>query len=132
MVGVGTDLIEIERIERALARHGEYLVHRLLSPREREGFGGDIPARRLAGRFAAKEAVLKALGTGLRDCRWHDVEVINDPLGRPEVILSGALKGLAREQSVGRILLSITHSRSHALAFAVAERDKGDEQRSRG
>jgi holo-[acyl-carrier protein] synthase len=121
-VGVGADLVQVQRLAEALARHPG-MVTRLYTDEEiaycerhRE------PAARYAARFAAKEAVLKALGTGLaRGMRWRDVEVVSGPHERPTVVLRGAVARLAREQGIRDIQLALTHDGAYALACAVTE-----------
>ena len=86
--GTGIDLIEIERIERIITRRGEKFLSRVFTPGEIEySYRSGRPARHLAARFAAKEAVLKALGTGLRQVSWTDIEIQRDELGKPMVCL---------------------------------------------
>ncbi|NMA14050.1 MAG: holo-ACP synthase, partial [Clostridia bacterium] len=75
----------------------------------------------LAVRFAAKEAVLKAFGTGLRGCSWRDIEILSDPGGRPKVVLSGAAQKTAEQMGIMKISISLSHSKENALAFCVAE-----------
>lgn len=114
VTGVGTDIIEVSRIRESLARHPGFR-DRVLTPAEREicSSGGD-PAERVAGRFAAKEAVAKALG---RSLSWQDVEILSDERGCPVV----GLRGKALEVAAGRkVLVSISHCHSHAVAYAVA------------
>lgn len=123
IVGMGVDIVEVDRLEAALSRWGEPLLARLFSPGEYRVMPG--PRSRgqfFAGRFAAKEAVLKALGVGLRGCRWRDVEVGRDNRGRPVVRLQGPLVALAAKKGVGSVHLSISHSRRYAVATAVAVR----------
>lgn len=80
---------------------------------------------RLAGRFAAKEAILKLLGTGWRGkIAWTDIEIVNDPLGRPQVRLSGEVRKIASQQGVGDLSLSITHTANFVIASAVAIADE--------
>ncbi len=116
----GTDVIEIGRVARALVRH-PLLKARLFTAAEiAECEGKGNPAASFAGRFAAKEAVLKALGTGLRGVNWLDIEIRNNSLGEPEVSLFGPALELARSRNVQEIRVSISHSRDMALAFALA------------
>ncbi len=120
-MGVGLDIVEVERVADALTRHGERFLERVfLAGEQVPGRGGRTWLQRLAGRFAAKEAVLKALGTGLRRCRWRDVEVVRSPSGRPTVRLHGALAERAGELGVTEVLVSISHGRRYAVAVAVA------------
>jgi holo-[acyl-carrier protein] synthase len=121
-VGVGTDLVRIARIAEAMDRHPGFAA-RLFTPaeiayceRHRE------PGARYAARFAAKEAVLKALGTGLaRGMRWQDVEIVSAPNGRPLVRLHGAVAATARAQGITSVELSLAHEGEYALAFAVTQ-----------
>lgn len=130
IIGIGTDLLELERIRRILEQpHGGRFLERVLTPEERGHAEGRQGRRRLefvAGRFAAKEAVSKALGCGIgRELGFQDMHIVPDPSGRPVCRLSEAalerLQQLLQEGSV-RIHVSITHSESMASAYAVAER----------
>ena len=113
----GTDIIEIERMAAALQRRPE-LAERLFTPREREDLRSKGP-RSYAARFAGKEAVLKALGTGLRGLSWHDVEIISSPGGEPAVNLSPRAKALAEARGGSGVRVSLAHSQTQAIAFAV-------------
>ena len=118
MPGIGTDIVEVERVRQAVAKSGRRLLDRLFTPGEQALCGARRdPYPCYAGRFAAKEAVLKALGTGLAGCRWTDVQIERDPAGRPVVRLSGPAAVLAGD---ARVLVSISHDRERALAFALA------------
>lgn len=119
--GVGCDLCSISRMERATARSG--FCERVFLPGEREycaARGGQKFAS-LAARFAAKEAVLKALGTGLRYGSFQDIEIVQDELGKPEVRLYGTFAELAKSKSVTKIEVSLSHEREYAMAFVVLE-----------
>jgi holo-[acyl-carrier protein] synthase len=121
LLGVGTDLVEVDRFRVALDRRGERLVTRLFSDAERAyAFGHREPVPRLAARFGAKEAVMKALGVGLWRFKLRDVEVAREPSGRPTVVLHGAAATLAAERGVRAWHLSLTHTDTMAMAFAVA------------
>src|SRR5574341_848995 len=87
MLRTGVDIIEVERIRRAAERHGERFYQRFYTEIERRRYKGNYPS--LAARFAAKEAVAKVLGTGIGDCRWIEIEVVNGERGRPELALYG-------------------------------------------
>ncbi|TGG91100.1 holo-ACP synthase [Natronospirillum operosum] len=121
IVGVGTDIIRIARMEEAWTRHGERLAERILTPTERENLRDHAtPLRYLAKRWAAKEAVAKALGTGIRGgVGFQSIEVRNDDLGRPEVTLfDGALAQL--EACGGRqCWLTLSDEAEYAVAFVV-------------
>lgn len=120
--GVGMDVIEVDRVARLMQRRGESFLSRVFTPAERELLGtGKIAEQRAAGQFAAKEAVLKALGTGLRAGRWRDIVVGRDRLGRPVVTVAGALAEAAARRGVAEIHVSITHTRTYAAAVAVAQ-----------
>jgi holo-[acyl-carrier protein] synthase len=122
IVGVGTDLVEIERFRLALQRRGR-LPERLFSDDERAyAFRHRDPAPRLAARFAAKEAVMKALGVGLGAFKLRDVEVVRQRGGAPVVGLHGKAAVLADERGVTSWHLSLTHSDSMAMAVAIAVR----------
>jgi holo-[acyl-carrier protein] synthase len=124
MKSVGLDAIEIERVADAIARHGERFLARVYTPEERRvaESAGDAAAQFYAGRFAAKEAVLKALGTGYaQGLAFREVEILRDENGAPHVTLHGVARDRARELGITKILVSITHTRSDAHAVAVAE-----------
>jgi holo-[acyl-carrier protein] synthase len=122
IVGVGLDIVEVARVERALHRWGEAFGRRVFTDIERERAGsGRARSRRLAGRFAAKEAVMKALGSGWSRVGWREIEVTNEDNGRPAARLSGAAARLAEEAGVVRLHLSLSHSDLYATALAVAE-----------
>lgn len=123
ILGVGTDLCAVDRIERAL--ESPRFAERTLTPRERERLERLCPERRAefaAGRFAAKEAVAKALGTGFSGFGFREIEVMPDALGRPTVCLSGGAQARLSELSdCARAHVSISHDGGLALAFAVIE-----------
>ncbi len=124
--GLGIDLVELDRILWLWRRRGDRFADRILSPKERLASPagmGPAAVRFLAGRFAAKEAVLKALGTGLaRGILWREIEITNAPSGEPRVSLSGAAERLARRRRIGAVHITISHARTLACAAAVAER----------
>jgi len=117
IVGVGTDLIEIARVRKACEKQA--FLSRIYTREECRRFGGD--AARLAGNFAVKEAVAKALGTGFRSFWPGDIEVLRDDMGKPFVKLLGGAREKAGELGVGTIHVSITNTKEYASAFAVAE-----------
>lgn len=123
ILGIGTDLVEIARISRALERHGDRLVDRVLGAEERHRLPDANRAAWLAKRFATKEAVAKALGTGFRDglC-LADIQTRHDMNGRPEVVLAGRAREIFKRMGAGEISLSVTDERSYALAFVVISR----------
>ena len=116
LTSLGIDIVEIDRVRRALDRRPA-LAARLFTPRERAYCEQRAdPAPHYAARFAAKEAAAKALGRWLR---WHDVEVLPEPNGRPAVSLRGQAAELANVSRGGRLLVSLSHSRDYALACAI-------------
>lgn len=121
MIGVGCDIIEIARIAKAIKQ--KHFVERVYTEREIsycEGRGKQAAAS-FAARFAAKEAVLKAFGTGLRAGTMLDIEVVLDALGKPEVKLHGYYAEFAQKLGVRNICLSLSHSRENAIAFVTME-----------
>jgi holo-[acyl-carrier-protein] synthase len=120
ILGTGVDIIEIGRIENAIKNPA--FVNRVYTANEIEYFAsrGGNPCH-AAGNFAAKEAVLKALGTGLRDIGWKDIEILRDTLGKPFVILYGSAKSMAEEAGIKSVHVSISHSRGNAIAQAIVE-----------
>ena len=123
IVGIGVDLCEVERMESAIARHGERFLARIYTPAER-AYCESKPNRmeRFAGRFAAKEAAMKAIGTGWsRGVGWRDFEVMRAASGQPVIVFHGAARSIAEGLGVSRALVSITHIRSLAMAQVVLE-----------
>jgi holo-[acyl-carrier protein] synthase len=123
IIGMGVDLAEVHRIQKAIERHGEPFLRRVYTAGEREyceRFKNKY--ERYAGRFAAKEAAMKALGTGWkRGVRWVDFEVVRELGGRPTIRLDGEAKKIAEQLGVKRIALSITHTEAQALAQVIFE-----------
>ena len=122
-LSVGVDLVELDRLRRAVERHGGRFLARIYTPQELARYRDRLPE--LAARFAAKEAVSKALGVGLRHISaqgigWQEVEVLSDDLGKPIVHLSGRAQALAEEQGLHLWAISLSHGRDHAVAFVVA------------
>lgn len=122
IIGVGIDLVEITRIERVLDKHHQRFLQRVYTERELAACPpGKHFARRLAARFAAKEALLKALGTGLAGgIRWRQVEVVRPEVGRPQLVLSGAAAAVAERLGVQDLHLTISHDGPVAAAVVVA------------
>lgn len=114
----GIDLVEIQRIENIEPGILERFLLRVFTPLELEQSGRSLVS--LAGRFTAKEAVVKALGTGIGDVHWHDVEILTDPEGAPFVKLRGEADKRSKELHLLSWSLSISHTHSHAIALAVA------------
>jgi len=118
LFSVGVDIIEIERIEAILQRHGQRFLQRIYTPAEQAYCRGRVPE--LAVRFAAKEAVSKALGTGLRGITWREMEILGDERGKPLVHLHGRAKARAEELGLSEFAISLSHSRDYAVAFVMA------------
>jgi holo-[acyl-carrier protein] synthase len=127
IVGIGTDIVECLRIARMIEQHGELFLERVYTEREiRYCRGRKNSTEHFAGRWAAKEAILKCLGTGWRrGLGWTDIEVRNDPNGRPHVLMCGAAKEAAQGLHISDVLLSISHCRAYATAYAIAVRESG-------
>ena len=122
-LSVGVDLVELDRIREAVDRHGGRFLDRIYTPGELARYRDRVPE--LAARFAAKEAVSKALGVGLshisqQGIGWQEVEVLPDPLGKPVVHLSGRAHALAEQQGLSTWAISLSHGRDYAVAFVVA------------
>jgi holo-[acyl-carrier protein] synthase len=120
--GIGIDVVEVERIASAIERHGEPFLAKLFTTSERSYCDGQKkPALHYAARFAAKEAVSKALGTGIGgQAGWLDLEITRDPLGAPKLVLQGLAAEFARQNDITEIQISLTHAREYAAANAVA------------
>ena len=114
----GVDLIEISRIEETVSRHGKHYLERVYTPAELELCGRR--AESLAGRFAAKEAVAKALGCGIGDVEWKEIEILGDEQHAPVLHLHGKASQKAEELGLTSWSVSLSHSQSHAIAFVVA------------
>jgi holo-[acyl-carrier protein] synthase len=121
--GLGIDAVEVERIRAVRERHGDRFLRKVFTDAERRHcLAAADPAASLAGRFAAKEALLKALGTGLGSgMRWKDVEIVAGARGIPRVVLHGAAAKRAAHLGAGTALVSITHTRELAMAQALLE-----------
>jgi len=122
IAGIGTDIVECLRVGRMIERHGELFLRRVFTEQEvRYCQARRRAMEHFAGRWAAKEAILKALGTGwTRGLDWTDMDIRPDPAGRPHVHLGGGVRDLAESLHVGKILLSISHCRAYATAYALA------------
>ena len=122
VIGIGTDITECLRIARMIERHGELFMNRVYTAaeisycRERKQ-----STEHFTGRWAAKEAVLKALGSGWRrGISWRDIEISNKPGGKPVVAIRGGAKEVCQQTGITEVLVSISHCHTHATAFAVA------------
>lgn len=121
MIALGTDILEVARIEAVLERLGDRFVRRILTLAEREEYQASTqPRRLLAKRFAAKEAVAKALGTGIGNgVSWQDIEIRHDALGGPVVHLTGGALRIAQNRGGVRVLLSLADEQAYVVAFAA-------------
>lgn len=122
ILGIGTDIVECLRIAQMIERHGELFIARVYTPHEIEYCQSRKQAtQHFAGRWAAKEAVLKALGTGWRrGISWRDVEIRNLRTGLPMIAVYGGAKDYMAQAGIVQVMISISHCRSHATAYAVA------------
>ena len=123
VIGIGVDIVETTRIEHSLERFGERFLHRVFTAGEIEYCQSmKYPARHFAARFAAKEAVSKAFGTGIgKSMGWKDIDVHRQGSGQPFVVLEGGAKQLAADQNVSAVWISLSHTDQNAAAMAVIE-----------
>jgi len=123
IIGTGIDLERVVRVEQAIARHGERFLHRIFTEGERRYC--DSKANRMeryTARFAAKEAAMKALGTGwTHGVRWRDIEVARQPGGRPTIVFHGVAAEIAAKLGVLHTALSLSHTSEHAIANVILE-----------
>jgi holo-[acyl-carrier protein] synthase len=126
ILGLGTDIVECLRIAQMIERHAELFITRVYTPHEIEYCSARKAAtQHYAGRWAAKEAVLKTLGTGWqRGIGWRDIEIRNDRHGAPTVVLYGGARDVMEQAGIQQIHITISHCRCHAVAYAVAEGEK--------
>jgi len=126
VIAHGIDLVDFGRIEQMLARHGERFLDRIFTASEQAyAQANKNGTEKLAGRFAAKEAILKLMGTGWRGkIAWTDIEVVNTATGQPQVNLAGEVKDIADRLGIEDISVSITHTANFAIASAVAVAQK--------
>ena len=122
----GIDLVDFPRIEEMVQQHGERFLNRIFTAAEQAySQANKNRMEKLAGRFAAKEAVLKLIGTGWRGkIAWTDIEIVNNPMGQPEVTLTGEVEKIADRLGIKHISVSITHTANFAIASAVAVAEK--------
>lgn len=125
---VGIDMIETDRVARVLAKHPERFLLRVFTPAEVAFCRGRVPE--LAARFAAKEAMMKALGTGARSVAWRDIEVLPDRRGKPMVYLYGGARRRAETIGLDAIDVSLTHLDSFAMAAVVATQEHPEQDRT--
>ena len=119
MLTTGVDIVEIPRVQRVLARYGRRFLERIFTEGEIAYCRGRAP--NLAARFAAKEATMKALGTGTRGVSWKDIEVLRRESGEPHIRLQGRAEERAQRLGVVEISLSLSHCQEYAVAFVVAQ-----------
>ncbi len=122
IIGIGTDIVDCLRIAQMIERHGETFLNRVYTHREIEYCSSRKAAtQHYSGRWAAKEAVLKAMGTGWSNgISWRDIEVRNDESGKPAIALGGAAREICEKMGVHEMLISISHCRLYATAYAMA------------
>lgn len=122
IVGIGTDIVEVVRIGQMIEKHGEVFLERVFTAGEiRYCHGRKHAMEHYAGRWAAKEAILKCLGTGWsKGISWTDLEVLNELSGAPRVTLAGVAADIAKNRGIGEIMISISHCRAYAVAYALA------------
>lgn len=123
IIGIGTDIISVERIKNIIDKRGERFLSHVFTAREREYCQSKkSPWVHFAGRFAAKESVFKVIKTGWGlGIRWKDVEILRRQNGEPEISLKGKTKLMVEKKGIKRILLSISHDRKYAMATAIGE-----------
>jgi len=123
ILGIGTDIVEVLRIARMIERHGELFITRVYTDKEIEYCSARKAAtQHYAGRWAAKEAILKTLGTGWRrGIGWRDIEITNDRQGMPLVKMRGGAREIQQKAGIEQIHVTISHCHCHAVAYAVAE-----------
>ncbi len=121
IVGIGTDIVEVERIQKMMSDHGDHFLERVFTAAEiahcqprREA------AQHFAGRWAAKEAVMKALGTGFTpEVGWTDIEILTLPSGQPHVVMHGTARTYSENKGIGTILITLSHTKTYATATAI-------------
>jgi len=131
IIAHGIDLVDFPRIEEMVNQHGERFLNRVFTAAEQAyAKANKNRIEKLAGRFAAKEAILKLMGTGWRGkIAWTDIEIVNNPVGQPEVTVCGEVERIAEELGIKHISVSITHTANFAIASAVALRQSNEGKR---
>ena len=124
MLVSGVDIIEIPRIRNVANRYGQRFLQRIYTEREIAYCRGRPP--QMASRFAAKEAVMKALGTGVRGVRWRDIEVVREKGNAPTISLRGTALTRAQQMGIQHLAVSLSHSEEYAVAFVVGESSNGN------
>src|SRR5213080_4244245 len=127
VLGIGVDMVQVERIQHSLDRFGERFMKRVFTEGEiAYCMSMKFPARHFAARFAAKEAVSKAFGTGIGSAMgWKDIDVHRKPSGEPFVVLEGGAKKLGEERDVNAVWITLSHTEHHAVAMIVIESESG-------
>jgi holo-[acyl-carrier protein] synthase len=120
MTAIGVDIIETERVAKTITRYGRRFLQRVYTEQELNYCQGRVAS--LAVRWAAKEAVAKALGTGIGDVRWQEIEVINNARQSPSIKLHGAAAELAARLEISGVAISLSHTKDYAVAFVIAEK----------
>lgn len=130
IIAHGIDLVDFPRIEEMVKRHGKRFVNRVFTAAEQAYADANKNGiEKLAGRFAAKEAILKLMGTGWRGkIAWTDIEITNSPTGQPQATLTGEVKKIADKLGIKHISVSITHTANFAICSAVALRQSDEDQ----
>jgi holo-[acyl-carrier protein] synthase len=118
MLASGVDIVEIERLRSVVERYGDRFLDRVFTSRELSEVGNNMSS--LAARFAAKEAVSKALGTGIGNVSWRDIEILRGPARQPLLVLSGEARRLAEQLGLSQWSISLSHTQEHAIALVVA------------
>ena len=123
VLGIGVDLVECARIQHSLDRFGDRFLHRVFTGGEIEySMSMKVPARHLAARFAGKEAVSKAFGTGIgKAMGWRDIDIRKKPSGEPFLVFAGGAEKLAKERGVSNALITLSHTEHHAMACVVLD-----------
>ncbi len=123
ILGIGVDLVECSRIEHSLERFGDKFLHRVFTEGEiAYSMSMKFPARHLAARFAAKEAVSKAFGTGIgKSMGWRDIDIRKKPSGEPFLVFGGGAEKLAKNRGVANALITLSHTDHHAMAAIVLQ-----------
>ena len=122
IVGLGTDIVEIVRIGEMIERHGELFLQRVYSEQEiKYCQRHKLAIQHYAGRWAAKEAIMKTLGTGFtKGVSWTDIQILNETSGKPYVDLSGGAQRVAKQRGIDDVLITISHCKAYATATAIA------------
>ncbi len=119
MLTIGVDLVEVARVQAVLARHPARFLERVYTPQEVADCQGQ--AASLAARWAAKEAVSKALGSGWEGIEWTEIEIVRTPQGQPGIVLHGAARALADRLGLQQWVVSLSHTAAYAVAFVIAQ-----------